>query len=84
MERALQAELTTHLGYAKGDFGTIEIAVSAGSRGELRAEADSKGGETRFVGFDDKILSLYARGMTTREIQGHLEEMYQVEVIRRR
>ena len=37
-------------------------------------------GETRFQGFDDKILSLYARGMTTREIQGHLEEIYQVEV----
>ena len=33
-------------------------------------------GTTRFAGFDDKILSLYARGMTTREIQGHLEEMY--------
>ena len=30
----------------------------------------------------DKILSLYARGMTTREIQGHLEEMYQVEGMR--
>ena len=37
-------------------------------------------GETRWHGFDDKILSLYARGMTTREIQGHLEEIYQVEV----
>lgn len=37
-------------------------------------------GQTRFDGFDDKILSLYARGMTTREIQAHLEEIYQVEV----
>jgi putative transposase len=37
-------------------------------------------GETRFAGFDDKILSLYARGMTTRQIQQHLEEIYQVEV----
>ena len=36
--------------------------------------------QTRWSGFDDKILSMYARGMTTREIQGHLEEMYQVEV----
>ena len=35
---------------------------------------------TRFTGFDDKIISLYARGMTTREIQGHLEEIYGVEV----
>jgi putative transposase len=36
--------------------------------------------QRRFTGFDDKILSMYARGMTTREIQGHLEEIYKVEV----
>jgi putative transposase len=30
--------------------------------------------ETRFTGFDDKIISMYARGMSTREIQGHLEK----------
>jgi putative transposase len=37
-------------------------------------------GQTRFDGFDDKIISLYARGMTVREIQGHLRELYGVEV----
>jgi putative transposase len=37
-------------------------------------------GQTRFEGFDDKILSLYARGMTTRQIKQHLEEIYQVDV----
>jgi hypothetical protein len=36
--------------------------------------------KTRFDGFDDKITSLYARGMTANEIQGHLEEIYGVEV----
>jgi hypothetical protein len=36
--------------------------------------------QTRFTGFDDKIISMYARGMSTREIQGHLEEIYKVEV----
>ena len=36
--------------------------------------------QRRFDGFDDKILSMYARGMTTRDIQGHLEEIYGVEV----
>jgi putative transposase len=36
--------------------------------------------QTRFVGFDDKIISMYARGMTTREIEGHLKEMYGVDV----
>ena len=39
-----------------------------------------KKGQKRFDGFDDKILSMYSRGMTTREIQGHLEEIYGVEV----
>ena len=37
-------------------------------------------GQTRFDGFDDKIVSLYARGMTVREIQGHLAELYGTEV----
>jgi putative transposase len=36
--------------------------------------------QTRFDGFDDKIISLYARGMSASEIQGHLEEIYGVEV----
>ena len=37
-------------------------------------------GERRLDGFDDRILSLYARGMTVREIRGHLQELYGVEV----
>jgi putative transposase len=36
--------------------------------------------QTRFAGFDAKILALYARGMTVRDIQGHLEDLYGVEV----
>jgi putative transposase len=100
VERALQAELTTHLGYEKhapegqnsgntrngastkrlkGEFGTLEIAVPRDRQASFEPKLVPKG-QTRFAGFDDKILSLYARGMTTREIQGHLEEMYQVQV----
>jgi putative transposase len=63
----------------KGDFGTVEIAVPRDRVGSFEPQLVPKG-TTRFAGFDDKILSLYGRGMTTREIQGHLEEMYQVEV----
>src|ERR1700733_1692143 len=37
-------------------------------------------GQTRFTGFDDKIISMYARGMSTREIAGHLQEIYGVEL----
>lgn len=36
--------------------------------------------QTRWAGFDDKIISLYARGLSVRDIQGHLEEMYGAEV----
>ena len=39
-----------------------------------------KKNQTRWTGFDDKILSMYSRGMSVRDIQGHLEEMYGVEV----
>lgn len=36
--------------------------------------------QVRLAGFDEKVLSLYARGMTTREMQDHLQEIYEVEV----
>lgn len=35
--------------------------------------------QRRFAGFDAKIISMYAHGMTTREIQGHIEEIYGIE-----
>jgi putative transposase len=100
LERAMQAELTHHLGYEKhslkgknsgnsrngtskktlkGEFGSLPIAVPRDRNSTFEPQIVPKG-ETRFSGFDDKILSLYARGMTTRQIQQHLEEIYQVEV----
>ena len=39
-----------------------------------------KKGQRRFEGFDDKIISMYARGMSVNEIRGHLEEIYGLEV----
>lgn len=100
LERAMQAELTDHLGYEphdpagdnsgnsrngksrktlKGEFGDLPIEVPRDRNSTFDPKIVPKG-QTRFSGFDDKILSLYARGMTTREIQSHLEEIYQVEV----
>jgi putative transposase len=100
LERAMQAELTDHLGYEKhsaegdnsgnsrngkskktlkGEFGQLPIEVPRDRNSTFDPKIVAKG-QTRFDGFDDKILSLYARGMTTREIQAHLEEIYQVEV----
>lgn len=99
LERAMQAELTHHLGYekhhpagrgsgnsrngtssktVKGDFGAAVIEVPRDRNGTFEPKIVPRH-ERRFTGFDDKILSLYARGMTTREIQGHLREIYGVE-----
>ncbi len=61
--------------------GKVEIAVPRDRAGTFEPQLVAKG-QTRFDGFDDKILSLYARGMTVREIQGHLAELYGVEVSR--
>jgi putative transposase len=100
LQRAMQAELTDHLGYEKhspegknsgnsrngkskktlkGSFGTLPIEVPRDRQATFEPKIVPKG-QTRFDGFDDLILSLYARGMTTREIKQHLEEIYQVEV----
>ena len=59
--------------------GEIEISVPRDRAGSFEPQLIGKG-QTRFDGFDDKILSLYARGMTVREIQGHLAELYGTEV----
>lgn len=100
LERAMQAELTDHLGYEKhdpagynsgnsrngkttkklkGDFGEIDLETPRDRSGSFEPKIVPKH-QTRFTGFDDKILSMYARGMTTRDIQAHLEEIYGVEV----
>ena len=63
----------------KGDFGELELKVPRDRQSVFDPQVVRKG-QTRFSGFDDKIISMYARGMTTREIQGHLKEIYQVEV----
>jgi len=100
LERALNAELTHHLGYerhdpagnnsgnsrngtssktVKGEFGELELEVPRDRTSTFEPQILPKH-QTRFTGFDDKIISLYARGMTTREIEGHLKEIYGVEV----
>lgn len=63
----------------KGDFGQVEIEVPRDRNGSFEPKIVAKH-QRRFTGFDDKILSMYARGMSTREIQGHLAEIYQVEI----
>jgi putative transposase len=59
--------------------GQITIDVPRDRDGEFKPRLLPKG-VRRFNGFDDKVISLYARGMTMSEIQGHLEEIYQTEI----
>ena len=61
------------------DDGPLAIDVPRDREGTFEPQLIPKH-ERRFTGFDDKILALYARGMTVREIQGFLAEMYEVEV----
>lgn len=100
VERAMDAEMTMHLGYEKSnqaekdttnrrngktkktlrsDQGPLEIEVPRDREGEFAPEIVPKH-QREFKGFDDKILSMYARGMTTREIAAHLKEIYGTEV----
>lgn len=100
VERALEGELTDHLGYEKhspesrttdnsrngtskktlkGDLGKIPIEVPRDREGSFDPKIIKKH-QTRFDGFDDKIIAMYARGMTTRDIQAQLEDIYGVEV----
>jgi len=100
LERAMQVEMSEHLGYEKhdssgdnsgnsrngssgktlkGDFGELAIEIPRDRNSEFEPKIIPKG-KTRLDGFNEKMLSLYARGLTTREIQQHIQEIYKVEV----
>ena len=63
----------------QSEMGEVTIAVPRDRRGDFEPQVVGKH-QTRFTGFDEKIISMYARGMSTRDIQGHLQELYGVEV----
>src|ERR1700733_10884728 len=100
VERALETEMSEHLGHGKseavtnatgntrnghsaktlqGEFGELPLDIPRDRQGEFEPKLVARH-QTRWSGFDDKIISLYARGLSVREIQGHLEEMYGTEV----
>ncbi len=100
VERALEVELTDHLGYEPhleppGGAGNTRNGSTPKTliteHGEVRIETPRDRAGTfepqivrkrqrRFEGFDDKILALYGRGLSTRDIEAHLEEIYGVKV----
>lgn len=100
IEKALDAELTDHLGYERGDpagrgsgnsrngttpksvltgIGAVDLDVPRDRNGDFEAQLVPKH-VTRLKGFNDNIIALYSRGLTTRDIRRELKRMYQVEV----
>ena len=100
VERCLEGEMTSHLGYEKHnpdsidhpnsrngkgrktlktDFAEVEIATPRDRDGTFEPKLVKKR-QTKLAGLDEKILVLYAKGKTVRGIQGHLQELYGVEV----
>lgn len=93
-ERALNAEMDHHLagdagagntrnGYGRKtvttETGKLEIDVPRDRQSSFDPQLIAKY-QRRFPGFDDKIISMYARGMSTREITGHLRDLYGIDV----
>lgn len=95
-ERMLNAEMDQHLGgeavdgrsNSRNGYGQKTVLTETG-RLALDIPRDRQGTfdpqliakyQRRFPGFDEKIVSLYARGMSVREIQGHLRELYGIDV----
>jgi len=100
MNRAMQAELTHHMGYEPGDpagwgsgnnrngssaktvptdAGSIPVMVPRDRNGTFEPKLIPKH-QRRLNGFNDLIISLIARGMTTRDVQAHIADVYQVEI----
>ena len=100
VERAMEVELTDHLGYETHveppggagntrngstpkrlitEHGEVAIDTPRDRDGSFEPRIVKKR-QRRFEGFDDKILALYSRGMSTRDISAHLEEIYGVQV----
>jgi putative transposase len=62
-----------------GEFGKMSLAVPRDRQSEFEPQLVKKG-QTRLEGFDEKVLSLYARGMTVRDIKDQLQDLYGVDV----
>ena len=100
MNRALEAEMTDHLGYERGDragwgsgnnrngtydktvltdAGGIPIQVPRDREGSFEPQLIPKG-QRRISGFNDLVIGLVARGMTTRDVRAHVADVYQVDI----
>jgi putative transposase len=100
VERAMEVELTDHLGFDRHqeppggtgntrngstrkrlatEHGPVEIQAPRDRDGSFEPQIVRKR-QRRFEGFDEKILALYSRGLSVRDVQAHLREIYGVDV----
>src|SRR5580698_7851523 len=100
VERAMEVELTEHLGYEPHleppggtgnarngstpktlitEHGPVQVDTPRDRNGSFEPQIVRKR-QRRFEGFDEKILALYARGLSTRDIEAHLAEIYGVKI----
>lgn len=100
LNRALQAEMSDHLGYEKGDpagrgsgnsrngsypkgvltdAGGVDVDVPRDRNGTFEPRIVPKG-DRRLAGFNDTIIGLVSRGMTTRDVQAQIADMYGVDI----
>jgi putative transposase len=92
VERALEVEMTDHVGYERHqeppgrtpktlvtEHGPVQINTPRDRDGSFEPKLVRKR-QRRFEGFDERILALYARGMSTRDIEAHLRELYGVSI----
>jgi len=101
INRALDAEMDSHLGYGKGErtgdqrrantrngkaskmvqgtFGTLDITTPRDRDGSFEPQLVQKR-QVRLAGMESKILTLYAKGMTTRDIEHAMQELYGVRI----
>ena len=100
LERAMEVELTDHLGYEHGEsppggtgntrngsmpktlateHGPVEIETPRDRDASFEPRIVRKR-QRRFEGFDDKIIALYSRGLSTRDIEAYLRDLYGVDV----
>jgi putative transposase len=100
VERAMDAELSEHLGYERGqappggvgnarngitpktvhtEHGSVRVEQPRDRAGSFEPQIVPKH-QRRFRGFDERIIGMYGRGMSVRDIQAHLRELYGVDV----
>ena len=77
LEGALDEELDEELGYCYGD---MDVAIPRDCNGDYEPQLIKKYQNTVTQDMEEKILSMYAKGMTTRDIESHMQKLYDIDI----